>query len=210
MTAYETKMESCFVALLQLEYVSMPLLPEEPDIFPANLLETVSVEAPWWAIYTRSRQEKALMRQLRQAEIAHYGPIIERRYRSPAGRLRKSYSPLFANYVFLQGDEEARYQAVCSGCVSRCVPVTQTDLLITDLRQVHALIGTGESLAPESRIEPGDIVRIKNGQFAGYEGRVIRREHEIRLVVDVRFMNQGVSVELDDCQMEVIGKIPAS
>ncbi|QEG38638.1 transcription termination/antitermination protein NusG [Roseimaritima ulvae] len=186
----------------------MPLLPSEPDMFPEDLLDTVAEDAPWWAIYTRSRQEKALMRQLQQAGIPFYGPVIERRYRSPAGRVRTSYTPLFSNYVFLQGDEEARYQAVCTGCVSRCVPVDDPARLVTDLRQVHALIMTKQPLSPEARIEPGDVVRIKNGQFAGFEGRVSRREHEVRLVIDVQFMNQGVSVALDDCQMEVVSKAP--
>lgn len=184
----------------------MPLLPNEPDKFPEDLLETVEPESPWWAIYTRARQEKSLMRQLRQLGISHYGPMIERRYRSPSGRLRTSFVPLFSNYVFVQGDEEARYQTVCTGCVSRCVPVEDTEALVEDLKQVASLIATGEPLAPEARIEPGDLVRIKNGQFEGFEGRVVRREHDVRLVVDVRFMNQGVSVALDDCVMEVIQK----
>ncbi|WP_153559342.1 transcription termination/antitermination protein NusG [Roseimaritima sediminicola] len=184
----------------------MPLLPQEPDMFPEDLLETVAEDAPWWAIYTRSRQEKTLMRRLREDGIPHYGPVIPRRYRSPAGRLRTSFMPLFPNYVFLQGDNEARYTAVCTGCVSRCVAVDDPAELVTDLRQIHSLIQTDHPLAPESRIEPGDMVRIKNGQFAGFEGVVARREHEIRLVVYVRFMNQGVSVALDDCQFEVVEK----
>ncbi len=146
------------------------------------------------------------MRKLREQGIPHYGPMIERRYRSPAGRMRTSYLPLFSNYVFLQGDDEARYNAVSTGCVSRCVPVDDPQALVADLRQVLALIQTKQPLSPEARIQPGDIVRIKNGQFAGFEGRVDRREHEVRLVVDVRFMNQGVSVALDDCQMEVVSK----
>ncbi|SRR6056297_164342 len=204
--AFEEVSESQISNLLNLDLYPMPLLQQESDIFPADLLSTVADEAPWWAIYTRSRQEKSLMRQLRTHEVPHYGPIIERRYRSPAGRMRSSFMPLFTNYVFLQGDEEARHQAVCTGCVSRCVNVDDVEALVKDLRQVHSLIQTGQPLSPEARIEAGDLVRIKSGQFAGFEGRVMRREHDVRLVVDVRFMNQGVSVALDDCLMEVVTK----
>ena len=45
----------------------------------------------------------------------------------------------------------------------------------------------------------------KFGAFAGYEGVVLRREQETRLLVSVKFMEQGVSVKLEDCQLELIG-----
>jgi transcriptional antiterminator RfaH len=182
----------------------MPILPAEESLFPADLLVADGVDSPWWAIYTLSRQEKQLMRKLREAELPFYCPMIARRYRSPAGRLRVSHSPLFPNYVFLCGDNDARYRAVCTGHVSRCLEVDDVPQLVRDLRQLHDLIATGAPLAPESRIEPGDRVRIRNGQFAGFEGLIVRRQQETRLVIDVKFMNQGASVLLEDCQVELL------
>lgn len=186
----------------------MPILQSEPDCFPDDLFITAADDAPWWACYTRSRQEKQLMRSLRAAQIPHYAPIISRRYRSPAGRIRESFLPLFANYVFIRGDEMARYAAVCSGCVSRTITVPQPQLLLEDLRQIHDLIRLGAPLSPEARIDSGDRVRVKNGQFAGFEGTVIRRQQHTCLIVEVRFMNQGASVVLDDCQLELLQKAP--
>jgi transcriptional antiterminator RfaH len=53
-------------------------------------------------------------------------------------------------------------------------------------------------------MQPGQNVRVKSGAFSGYEGTIIRREQETRLLVAVKFMEQGVSVKLEDCQLEVI------
>ncbi len=47
-------------------------------------------------------------------------------------------------------------------------------------------------------------VRIRNGAFAGYEGVIVRRDKEIRLQVSVRFMDQGISVAITDCQADPI------
>ena len=47
-----------------------------------------------------------------------------------------------------------------------------------------------------------DIVRVKQGMFAGFEGTILRRDGEARLLVAVNFMQQGASVVVDDCLLE--------
>ena len=144
------------------------------------------------------------MRHLRKLDLSHYGPQIENRKRSPSGRIRTSYVPLFSNYVFLCGEEMARYQAVCTGCVMMATEVVRTSEFVEDLKQIFNLIQMGIPLSIESQIQVGQKVRIKNGPFAGYEGIVLRRENETRLLVSVRFMQQGVSAKLEDCQLEAV------
>lgn len=183
----------------------MPILSAELDINPSNLLEEDStLSAAWWAMYTLPRHEKKLMRCLVDTDVSFYAPIIKRRYRSPNGRLRTSHQPLFSSYVFVCGDEMQRYRAVSTGCVSRWLPVVNVPEFVEDLRQIRGLIAQDAPLSPESRLEPGQRVRIRNGAFAGYEGVIVRREKEVRLQVFVRFMDQGVSVLLDDCQADLI------
>lgn len=96
----------------------------------------------------------------------------------------------------------ARYNAVCTGSVSRYMPVSDPVQLVEDLRQIRQLILTDAPLAPELRLEPGQKVRVKSGIFKGFEGTIIRRENEIRLLISVRYMGRGASVALDDCQLE--------
>jgi transcription antitermination factor NusG len=186
----------------------MPLLKPEQDIWPLNLLEPTDSDeldsTPWWALYTLARFEKKLMRQLIEIQIPFFGPTISRRYRSPQGRIRTSVEPLFPNYVFIKGDEAARYTAVTTGSVSRCMQVGDPRQLVEDLRQIRNLILTDAPLAPEMRLEPGQRVRVKSGVFKGFEGTILRRENELRLLISVRYMGRGASVALDDCQLEPV------
>jgi transcription antitermination factor NusG len=198
--------------LLDLE-LGQPGLPASsaPDILAPDLsvstqpgVDPGDAEADqrWWSLYTRSRQEKSLMRQLLEKQIAFYSPLVERRYRAPNGRIRTSYLPLFTNYVFLRGTEEDRYTALTTNCVSQCSEVNNGLLLVRDLRTVARLISVGRALTPETKLRAGDRVRIKSGAFAGFEGVILRRQRQVRLLVAVEFIQQGVSVELDDCQFE--------
>lgn len=187
----------------------MPILAQEPDIYPESLFSNSALTQPpgyqAWALYCLSNKEKALMRRLRALEIPHYGPMVAKRYRSPAGRVRTSYVPLFAGYVFLFGDEALRYDAKCTGYISRCIEVPDVLQLTADLQQIHRLIELGAPLTAEQRLVPGMRVRIRSGSFAGFEGTIIQRNKETRLMVAIDFLQQGASVQLDDCQVEYLG-----
>lgn len=191
----------------------MPILDREVDLFPNDLLdrslEVVPSDATgqevhnhWFAMYTLARYEKKLMRQLFDRRIAYYAPVISKRYRSANGRVRTSYIPLFSNYVFVNGTEEDRYNAVSTGSISRWMPVKDPTRLIADLRQIRNLIATGMPITPEARLEAGDKVRVRTGAFAGFYGVVTKRQGETKLLVYVDFMGQGASVNLDDCQLD--------
>src|SRR5687768_12550416 len=105
----------------------MPILSHELDLFPSNLFELATEgddHRSWYAFHTLSRQEKELMRKLYRREIPFYGPTIPKRVKSPAGRVRTSYVPLFSNYVFAYGTEEQRYQALATNCISQVIKVS--------------------------------------------------------------------------------------
>jgi transcriptional antiterminator RfaH len=59
-------------------------------------------------------------------------------------------------------------------------------------------------LTPEGRLEPGNQVRVKSGVFAGFEGTVIRREGKTRFSLSIQYLNQGVSIEMDEALLESI------
>lgn len=187
---------------------SMPILSAESNVYPADLFSQAELgreaQRQWRVFYLLSRREKDFMRRLRAMGIAHYCPMIAKRYRSPAGRLRTSHLPLFAGYVFVYGTEADRYQAMTTNCVSRWMPVNDGGELTDDLRRIRDLISTGAPLTPESRLEPGESVRIRKGAFAGLEGTIVKRHGQTRLVVAVRFLQQGASILLEDCEVEVV------
>ena len=184
----------------------MPILPSEPDIFPHELLDEATLlasgDGQWWAMYTLARREKELMRRLRSMQVAFYSPLVHQRTRSPGGRMRHSYLPLFASYVFVFGTDSQRQQALTTNCVSRCLQVPDGGKLVQDLRQIRRLIELDAPLTIEARIEPGRRVRVRFGPMAGLEGTVVKRRGRDWLVVAVEFLGQGASVLLEDFQVE--------
>jgi transcriptional antiterminator RfaH len=190
----------------------MPILPRQPDLFPSDLLDPTAAEAGglqaaaadsrWLVYYTISRREKDLMRKLEAAEIPFYCPLVRRRLKSAGGRTRSSYVPLFPGYLFSRADDEQRRAALATNTIARWIPVSDERMLVNDLRAIHRLIASDSPLTPEARLEAGQPVRVRSGALAGIEGTVIRRRGEERLLVAVRFLNQGASIELEDVDLE--------
>jgi transcriptional antiterminator RfaH len=179
----------------------MPILAREPDCFPDNLFESAENLPPgqsWWVFYTIARREKELVRRLRAERITCYCPQLAQRQRSPAGRIRTSYVPMFGGYVFASGTDDDRQAALASNCVSRCLPVADGAELFRDLSQIWRLTESGAPLTPEDRLEPGQRVTVRRGPLAGFHGTVVQRRSGHRLIVAVNFLQRGVSALLDD------------
>lgn len=184
----------------------MPILPREPDVFPDDLFEGFANEedSVWWAMYTLSRREKELMRFLRSFDVAHYCPLIAKKSRSKSGRVRTSYIPLFPGYVFVSANKEQRRRALTSNCISKTLEIADYNDVLNDLRNIRLLVDSNAPLTQEARIQPGQMVRVISGPFLGVEGTVLSRRGEDRLLVSVRFLQQGASVAIEDFQVEPI------
>lgn len=184
----------------------MPILAHEPDVYPDNLFETLEIatdeDKQWYAVHTRPRCEKNLARKLSGADIWHCLPMHEHKYRSPKGRKCVSYLPLFPSYLFLYATEEERYRAMATHNIVRVMDVPDGEQLTFDLRQVKRLLETGASLRPQAQLQPGAHVRVTNGPFLNFEGRIIKRQSGDVLLVVVHYLQQGITIALDDCQVE--------
>ena len=206
----------------------MPILSAEPSVYPETLLDEFMVESGepgesgepvefgepvepvepvescdcrWWALYTKARQEKAVARRLLGFKIPFYLPLVKKRSVCRGRRIR-SYIPLFSGYLFLFGTDEQRVQSLTTNRISRILPVADQARLRKELARLRQLIETGAPLTVESRLTPGNFVRVRHGPFVGLEGTVLKRHGRTRLLVSVNFLQQGASVEIDDVCLE--------
>jgi transcription antitermination factor NusG len=113
-----------------------------------------------------------------------------------------SYNPLFPGYVFLYGSEQERVRSLMTNRISRVLTIEDPAALLYDLRQLRQLIASNAPLTVESRLVPGNRVRVRRGPLAGLEGTVLTRRGKTRLLVSVDFIQQGASVEVDDFVLE--------
>jgi transcriptional antiterminator RfaH len=185
----------------------MPILPAEPDLYPADLWEgatTGNAGRRWWCLHTKPRMEKATARDLRAMRLPYYLPQVVHEDRTPQGRRTRSVLPLFTGYLFLLGDEQDRVRSMKPNRLVRVLDVPDQHGLEHDLRQVHRVLSSGLPVVAEPQAPVGSTVRILSGPLQGLEGRVVRRGKRDQFIAVVRFLGGGATVELQDWQVEML------
>ena len=186
----------------------MPILSQEPDLYPEDLLDDLQVaegaDFQWCVVHTRPRQEKTLARKLRSLKISHYIPQAEKKYRSPNGRKRTSYAPLFPGYAFVYCNEEQKLGIYTTNSIAKLMDVVDGEQLTFDLQQIRRLVEAGKPLTRVEHMTPGTLVRVKSGPFADFEGQIMKQRSSDRLLVAVNYLQQGVTIELEDYELEEI------
>jgi transcription antitermination factor NusG len=183
----------------------MPIVAAEPVVFPDDLLTAPDALADrpgrWWAVYTKSRSEKALARHLFTRTVPYYLPLYQNTWRKN-GRTFTSHLPLFPGYVFLFGDDGARVAALESNVVSRLLPIPDQPRLFSDLRRVDRMLTAQAPVAPTTELAVGQPVRIIAGPLEGLTGTLVRFGNQFRLVVEVAFLRQAVWAEVESWMVE--------
>jgi transcription antitermination factor NusG len=186
----------------------MPILPAEPDMYPADLWQSARTDIHpgyrWFCLHTKARHEKATARDLRSRKIIHYLPQAIQESRTPGGRIIRSVIPLFSGYLFLFGDDPQRVEALRSNNLANVLEVADQQSLDRDLRQIHQMLSSGLPVIPEPTHPVGAKVKILSGPLVGLIGTVVRRGQRDQFVAVVRFLGRGATVELQDWQVERI------
>jgi transcriptional antiterminator RfaH len=151
----------------------------------------------WWVAHTRSRNEKALARDLARLKIVHYLPLRSRVTQSRATkRFSRALVPVFTGYVFLNATPQQRYHVMRTNRVARTLFVLDQQRLVAQLRSIHRVLTGDTAFEQVDGIHVGQWVRVVAGSLIGVEGCVVRRLGRTRLAISVDTLGQSVLVEV--------------
>ena len=168
-------------------------------------------EALWYAVSTRSRQEKIAASMLENLEVAHFLPLVEEE-RQWSDRKQKVTLPLFPGYLFVQiarSNELLLRVLKVPGVVdfvgSRSGPL---EIPKSEIESVRAVVSRGFCYSPCPFFKAGDRVRVVRGALAGVEGTLARCGAKSKLVISVEMIQRSVSVSVAVSDVEAVSCVP--
>jgi transcription antitermination factor NusG len=162
-------------------------------------------DAGWYAVWTRSRQEKASAKMLDTLGVEHYLPL-KTEIRKWSDRRQMVEVPLFSGYLFVNMNlmtqsklEVLKVPGIVAFVGNRTGPLPISPKQIEDIRRVLA---AGTSCFVKPLFKEGDLVRVCRGALAGVEGRLVRVNSDSQLLISVDMIRQSLAVNISSEDVE--------
>lgn len=156
----------------------------------------VQVRSKWMALRTKSRQEKAVAKCITAMQGECYLPLLNKA-RVHRGQAYRSMMPAFPGYVFYVGQRDDLYVPALSRRVCQILDIPDQAGFLQELDYVRRVLESASPVKLHPFAINGRRCRIYRGPLTGVEGVVIGRKDDVRLVLQVDIVGQGVSVEID-------------
>lgn len=128
---------------------------------------------PWYALYTKARNEKKVADELNKRGINAYCPLLTQ-VKQWSDRKKKIEVPLISSYVFVQVEDKEREKVFAVNGVVRYLYWLGKPAIVRD-EEIAALqnaMQSSFSSATLSAIKPGANITIPSGPFQGQTGTV--------------------------------------
>jgi transcriptional antiterminator RfaH len=176
---------------------------ENPPIsWPAEM-SIKNFSDQWFVIHTKSRNEKALARDLVSKEINYFLPMCWKTSHSK-GRKFKSLLPLFTSYMFFNGNENQRVEVLRTNRAANILEVKDQQQLIKELSEIEQALQAGADLKPDKYIKVGQLYQVTAGPLKGLKGIAQKTTTATRLMLNIDMLGQAASVEIDSDIIEII------
>jgi transcription antitermination factor NusG len=163
-------------------------------------------QANWYAVYTRSRHEKAIETLLRRQGLPTYLPL-RRCWSRRRDRRATVELPALPGYLFVRCRlfGEVRAQLKKTPGVIRVVENAGRPCVIPEaqIESLRLALTRSEEVEAHPYLNVGDRVEVVRGPLIGVQGRLLRiAPGRYKLVIAVEFVNQAVAVEIDGADVE--------
>jgi transcriptional antiterminator NusG len=161
--------------------------------------EPVRLDSRWFALWTRSRQEKVAASMLRGAGVQHFLPL-KSELRQWSDRKKVVERPLFSGYLFVRMNlsRDNRLQVLKSSGIVGFVGNSSGPAPIPDhqIEQIRTVISEGLECSESPLLEEGDLVRVVRGPLIGLQGRLIQKNSSSRLLISIESINRAVAISV--------------
>jgi len=175
-------------------------------------LDNCTSESRWFAVWTRSRQEKVAASVLDSLGVPHFLPLKSELHQW-SDRKRTVTVPLFSGYLFVRINmfRDSRLQILNAPGVVGFVgnhtgPLPIPDQQIDDIR---AVLAQGVEYTVLPYLEEGELVRVVRGALAGVEGRLIRTNSASRLMISIEMIHKSLAVSVSRQDVEPVSRCAA-
>lgn len=162
----------------------------------------------WYAIYTKSRNEKKVAELFQRDGIDYYLPLVKR-MKIWSDRKKQVEEPLFPSYVFVYITEQEHLSVLRTTGVVRFISFEGKKVSIrpVQIEAIKKYAETGEEfIANEEDYKVGKKVKVVIGSMKGLEGKLVEILGKQRVKVEIEVIGQSVFLRIPKGSLEIVGE----
>lgn len=164
-------------------------------------------DSRWFAVWTRSRQEKVAASMLETLGVPHFLPL-KSEVRQWTDRKQTVMVPLFSGYLFVRmnPNKDSRLQVLKTPGIAGFIGNHTGPLPIPDqqIEDIQTVLTQQVECTVLPLLEEGDRVRVVRGPLAGIDGRLVRANSTCRLVISIEMIHKSVAVNVSRQDVELV------
>ena len=168
-------------------------------------------EARWFAIYTRFKREKTVLRELTQRGIEAYLPL--QKFLRQYGRKKKWVElPLFSCYVFVKITKEEYVPVLSTEGVVRFISFSQNIISIpeSEIQTIKRIVQTDIPIEIQQRnFEHGDVVEIISGSLTGMRGILSELHGKNKVLIELAHLGYTLKLEIPAAMVRKVASVGA-
>ena len=174
----------------------------------SHTMEGDSSDSQWFAVWTRSRQEKVAAAMLQTLGVHHFLPL-KSELRQWSDRKQTVSVPLFSGYLFVHMNpaKDRRLQVLQAPGIVGFVGNSKGPLPIPDhqIEGIRTILDRRVECTVIPILDEGDRVRVVHGPLTGIEGRLLQSNSASRLLISIEMLHKSIAVMLSSQDVELLG-----
>lgn len=153
----------------------------------------------WFAVWTRSRQEKSAAAMLAALDVQHFLPLKSEVHQW-SDRNQTVAVPLFSGYLFVRINltRDSRLRVLNTSGIAGLVGNQAGPLPIPDhqIEDIRTVLETRVECTMIPILNEGDRVRVLRGPLTGVEGRLVRCNSSTRLSISIEAIQKSLLINV--------------
>jgi transcription termination/antitermination protein NusG len=164
-------------------------------------------EPQWFAVWTRSRQEKSASAMLETLGVPHFLPL-KTELRQWSDRKQAVTVPLFSGYLFVHINlaKSNRLEVLNTSGIAGFVGTQMgpSPIPTHQIEDIRTILKTQIDCTVLPLLQEGDPVRVMRGPLAGVEGKLVRTNSSSRLSISIEMIQKSLLVTVSRNDVELI------
>ncbi len=173
-------------------------LSENDLLYKMDLDNTGLINKKWYVLYTRSRFEKKVLKEMEQLGVECYLPL-HRKLKQWSDRKKWVEEPLFRSYIFIKIHKDEYYKVLEVNGVINFISFEGRAAIVRDdqieiLKRI--LFSDTEFIVSNDEINPGTEIEIIYGSLKGLKGQLIKYKSKKKVIVKIESINHSLLLNI--------------